>query len=85
VPELCRFYGIVVRIRYRDHPPPHFHAEYGAHRAAIGIDFPAVIAGDLPARALGLVMEWAALRHEELQRAWRQAEARQPVDEIAPL
>ena len=29
VPEICRFYGIVIRMFYRDHRPPHFHVEYG--------------------------------------------------------
>ena len=85
MPELCRFYGIVVRMRYRDHPPPHFHAQYGEYRASIGIQPPSVIAGHLPARALRLVMEWTTLRQEELQRAWRQAEAKKPVDEVPSL
>ena len=85
MPELCRFYGIVVRMRYRDHPPPHFHAQYGEYGASIGIESPAVIAGHLPARALGLVMEWTALRQDELRRAWHQAEAREPVDKVPPL
>jgi hypothetical protein len=38
MPELCRFYGIVIRMYFADHPPPHFHAEYGEHEALITIE-----------------------------------------------
>jgi hypothetical protein len=54
---------------YGDHPPPHFHAAYGEQEAIIGIDSLAVIAGGLPARAMGLVIEWASLRQQELVQA----------------
>jgi hypothetical protein len=46
---------------YNDHFPPHFHAEYGEQEALIDINTLAVIAGKLPPRALGLVMEWTSL------------------------
>ena len=60
MPELCRFYGIVIHMYYGDHPPPHFHARYGDHEAVIGIDSLAALRGHLPPRASGLVAEWAA-------------------------
>jgi hypothetical protein len=59
MPEVSRFYGIVIRMCYNDHPPPHFHAEYGNERMIVGIDTLTGIAGRLPAYATGLVMEWA--------------------------
>jgi hypothetical protein len=62
MPELCRFYGIVIRMYYDDHLPPHFHALYAGHEAVIGIEALALIEGKLPPRAMGLVAEWAALR-----------------------
>jgi hypothetical protein len=55
MPEVSRFYGIVIRMYFADHWPPHFHAEYSEHEALIGIEDLRVIAGDLPARAFGLV------------------------------
>ncbi len=61
MPEVSRFYGIVIRMYFADHWPPHFHAEYGEHEAVIGIDDSRVIAGSLPARAFGLVEEWALI------------------------
>jgi hypothetical protein len=61
MPEICRFYGIVIKMYFADHAPPHFHAEDAEHEARIAIDSLAVISGKLPARAMGLVVEWATL------------------------
>src|SRR5207253_3074332 len=55
--ELSRFYGLVIWMYYDDHPPPHFHVQYGEYRAKITIDSLAVLQGYLPPRALGLVVE----------------------------
>lgn len=56
MPELSRFYGIVIKMYFGDHAPPHFHAEYAESEARIAIDSLAVLSGDLPARAMGLVV-----------------------------
>ena len=85
MPELCRFYGIVIQMYCRDHPPPHFHALYAGQRATIDIETLALIEGALPARARGLVIEWAALHQEELRAAFRQAAAMEAPGKIAPL
>ena len=63
MPEVSRFYGIVIQIHYGDHPPPHFHALYGGQMAKIAIGSLQVIEGVLPKRAMALVRDWAAL-HE---------------------
>ena len=60
MPEVSRFYGIVIQIYYGDHPPPHFHALYAEAVAKIVIDTLQIIDGSLPKRALGLVIDWAA-------------------------
>ncbi len=85
MPEICRFYGIVIAIFYNDHSPPHFHARYGESKASIVIGDLAILEGTLPPRALGLVMEWAAMHKEELMNAWSQAMNQQPLGRIAPL
>lgn len=51
---------------FRDHPPPHFHAQYAGHAAEIAIDTLAVIDGWLPPRALRLTLEWAGEHQREL-------------------
>ena len=85
MPEICRFFGIVITMYFNDHEPPHFHARYGEHKAAIRIDNFAVTEGKLPPRILGFVIEWAGLHQEELMREWEQARDSQPLFRIAPL
>jgi len=85
MPELSRFYGIVVRIYYDDHPPPHFHVSYQNADAVVRIDTLDVARGNLPRRALSLVVEWALAHREELRDNWNRAERGEPLSPIAPL
>jgi len=85
MPELSRFYGIVIKMYFADHTPPHFHAEYAEFEARIAIDTLAVLSGNLPARAMGLVVEWATLHRQELQIQWQRAIALQQLSRIDPL
>jgi hypothetical protein len=85
MPEVSRFYGIVIRMYFTDHWPPHFHAEYGEHEALIGIEDLRVIAGNLPARAFGLVEEWALIHQAELYGLWRKARQSEALTKIEPL
>ena len=57
MPEVSRFYGMVIQIYYGDHPPPHFHALYGGNVAKIAIETLQIIDGAIPKRALGLVLD----------------------------
>jgi len=63
----------------------HFHAIYGADEAVIGIDSLAVLHGRLPARAQGLVVEWASLHQSELRESWNRAKRLESPGKIAPL
>jgi hypothetical protein len=85
MPEISRFYGIVIQMYYGDHPPPHFHARYAGSVAKVDIDTLSVIDGKLPARALGLVIEWATLHQDELRDAFEVAANMQPPGKIEPL
>ena len=85
MPEVSRFYGIIIKLFYDDHNPPHLHAEYGEHEVLVNINTLAVLSGSLPARALGLVTEWASLHQPELRAAWEQASRLQPPGKIQPL
>ena len=85
MPELSRFYGIVIQMYFGDHPPPHFHAIYGGSRATVDIETLALIEGHLPPRARGLVIEWATIHQDELRRAFRKAEALESPERIPPL
>ena len=85
MPEISRFYGIVIKIYFADHLPPHLHAEYGTEEALLNIETLAVIAGKLPTRAISLIREWASLHREELRAAWDKARNLESPGKIAPL
>jgi hypothetical protein len=85
MPEISRFYGIVIKMFFDDHNPPHFHALYGEYEVLIDIGSFAVFAGHLPPRALGLVIEWATLHQDELLNNWERAQAQEPLSKIEPL
>ena len=81
MPEVSRFYGIVIKVFFRDHPPPHFHAVYAEHQALYDIETLEVIEGELPRTAAKLVVEWATPNREALRRIWETQE----FVEIPPL
>jgi hypothetical protein len=84
VPEVSRFFGIVIAMYHDEHPPPHFHARYAGKEIQVGIADGRVM-GKLPPRALGLVLEWWSLHQSELAANWQLAvEGREPM-RIKPL
>lgn len=85
MPTICVFFGIVIRMYYDDHKPPHFHAHYGEDAASILIETLEVTEGQLPRRALAMVLEWAAEHREELREDWLLAERHEALKNIAPL
>ena len=70
---------------FGDHVPPHFHAEYGDYKAQVNIRSHIIIAGDLPPRVLGMVVEWAALHQDELSELWELAAQNKSLRRIEPL
>ena len=85
MPEVSRFFGIIIALYYNDHAPPHFHAKYGGAEATILIESGEVLDGNLSKRALRIVEEWRALHQEELMEDWKLARERQPLNKIEPL
>jgi len=85
MPEISRFFGIVIAMFYNDHQPPHFHVRYGEQRAIISIEGLTLLEGRLSPRVLGLVMEWTALHQQELREDWNRARTLQPLVPITPL
>lgn len=85
MPEISRFFGIIITMYFNDHPPPHFHARYGDHKALVAIDTLTILRGTLPPRVLGLVVEWASGHRTELMEDWRLARDQAPLKKIAPL
>lgn len=85
MPEICRFYGIIIAMFYSDHNPPHFHARYGNQSVVIDINTLRILEGSLPPRALGLVVEWASQHKQALLDDWWLAKNNQPPVRIEPL
>ena len=82
---ISRFYGIVIRMFYHDHAPPHFHALYGNCELLVGIDPTTILAGEAPGRVRSMVQEWAALHQQALKANWDRCQAGQVPVAIAPL
>ena len=85
MPEISRFFGIIILMYFRDHPSPHFHVRYGEQRALIAIDSLTLLEGKLSPRVLGLVIEWASMHQEELMADWEKARLQVPLSPIVPL
>jgi hypothetical protein len=88
MPRVSEFFGIVIALYFDDagqHSRPHFHAQYGEHRAVFSIPDGDLLAGRLPRRQRRLVQAWAALHDGELEQAWSRALDMQPPGTIAPL
>lgn len=85
MPELSRFYGIIIRMFFNDHPPPHFHAVYGEYEAIIEIATSEIVGGALPLGARSLVKQWTDMHRNDLAEQWELARRSQPLGKIEPL
>lgn len=84
MPEISRFYGIVVYMFFDDHNPPNIHVEYSGHQASINIQT-GLVKGELPKRALKLVFEWMEQNEQRLLENWELAVQGNPLNKISPL
>jgi hypothetical protein len=85
MPQISYFLGVIIRMFYRDHNPPHFHASYADFEGIIDIQKNEIIGGYLPPRVLGIVTEWTALHQAELMVNWELAKMQEQLNKIEPL
>lgn len=85
MPTICLFYGIMICMFWNDHAPPHFHAKYGEYEGIIDIRELRMLEGNLPRRALSLVLEWAELHQNELLEDWDLCIRKKKPKKIEPL
>lgn len=85
MPTISSFYGILIRMYYDEHGPPHFHVEYQDYSASIDINSLEVSVGHLPRRALNLVLDWAELHRDDLRANWARIEKGEQLAAISPL
>ncbi len=85
MPILSTFFGIIIRMFYKEHEPPHFHAEHQGQLAKCTFDGE-IIAGHISSRtARTLIRRWARAHRSELESNWKKMKAGQALDRIAPL
>lgn len=84
MPEISRFFGIVIHMYYVEHGVPHFHAIYGEHEISVHVQT-GLVYGSFPRGALRHVVTWADLHRPELLANWELARQGRPLNRIAPL
>lgn len=85
MPTISIFYGILIKMLFDDHNPPHFHAEYGEYELVVTINPIKIIKGDAPKRVNSMILEWTALHQEELLQDWELCANMQTPFSIEPL
>ena len=85
MPIISVFFGIVVRMHYKEHEPGHFHAEYQGQQAKFDFAGELTVGRIRSATAIRLIREWALVHRAELEANWEQMKAGRPLNRIAPL
>ena len=84
MPTISMFFGIIIRMYFDDHNPPHFHAFYQEYRAVFSLDGQ-MISGDMPEKQSKIIEVWAMLHKDELEADWQLAKDQQELYKIEPL
>jgi hypothetical protein len=84
MPRISAGGGVILRMYYDDHPPPHFHARYGGEHAVIGISPVRLLEGELPRPHLRRVLWWARHHRRELLDNWDRARDKRPLVDLPP-
>lgn len=82
MPIISYFFGIVIKMYFDDHNPPHFHAEYQGREGLFYVNDGRCFEGNLPDKAVKIISEWAISRKSELMHDWELAQAHQPMEKI---
>jgi hypothetical protein len=85
MPTISMFYGIIIKMFFDDHAPPHFHVEYAEFKALVNIKDLFIMEGCLPKRAEAMVLDWAAHHQSELIEDWNLCMKRSQPKPIQPL
>ena len=84
MPEISRFFGIIIKMYYNEHNPPHFHVEYQDYVAIIDIE-DGTVKGEMPRKQLQLIFQWLDIHKAELLKNWELSLSRQQLTKINPL
>ncbi len=84
MPQISNFYGIIILMNFSDHAPSHFHAWYGDYKVIVSIK-DGVVKGEMPGRALKMILEWLEIHRDELLDNWDKAQRGDTLSKIEPL
>ncbi len=84
MPEISRFYGLIILMNFKDHAPPHFHVWYGDFKAIVTIN-EGIVKGEMPQRALKMIFDWLEVHQTELLIDWGLAQKGDALNKIEPL
>lgn len=84
MPEISKFFGIIVSLYWRDHNPPHIHFTYGDYECSISV-FDRVVDGKAPSKVIAKVNEWMNLHEAEILTLWEKAQKGEKIGRIEPL
>jgi hypothetical protein len=82
MPVISIFFGIIIKMHYRDHNPPHFHAEYQGFHGFFSVSHGKLIAGEFPKKLQAVICEWTLLHKKELLKNWALALKKEPLIRI---
>jgi hypothetical protein len=85
MPVIAVFFGIIIRMFYREHEPKHFHAEHQGQHAKFDFDGHMTVGNIGSKTALKLIRAWARLHRAELEANWAKMKVGEALDRIAPL
>ena len=77
MPIIARFYGILIKMYFKEHGVPHFHAIYGEYNGVFNLKTLEMIEGDMPSRAMKMVKDWAKKYNNDLMEMWKTQKYRQ--------
>jgi len=84
MPEISRFYGLIIYMNFKGHAPAHFHVWYGDYKVVITIQ-DGIVKGEMPQRALKMIFDWLEIHREELLTDWELAQKGEGLNKIEPL
>jgi len=85
MPYVSMFFGIIIRMFYSEHNPPHFHAEYQGSEGIFNFDGKMLYGNIKSKTAIKLIREWSILRKKELEENWANIASKSIINKIEPL
>ena len=84
MPVISSFFVIIIRMNFREHNPPHLHAEYQGNNAVFNFDGE-ITEGTMPNKQKKLIVAWIEIHKDELIANWQLIQNKEDYFKIDPL